>query len=113
MSTKSDKKRDLKGVKAPKPLRSSIYGINLVTIPLADYAALLDAKKRLNELDSSKPRRFPASPIERNPEVRDFILERFGKLKHADTIAECKAKFGWAPSKSALDRFFQRCKRGD
>lgn len=113
MSTKARKKDALKGIEPPKSLRSSFHGVKVVTIPLADYVALLDAKKRLEELDAAAPHRYPASPIDRNPEVRDFIIERFGKLKHAETIAECKAKFGWAPSKSAIDRFFHRCKRGD
>lgn len=98
-------------LKAEQPDREAVGGVQVVTIPLADYAELLAAKERLERLKLPKLTRLPASPIERRPEVRDFILERFGKMKDVEIIAKCKETFGWAPSTSAIDRFFHRsCK---
>ncbi len=110
MTRATDKKGDLKGVKAPPLGRASFRGVKVVTIPLADYAALLDAKKRMDARDA-RAQMFPRSPIEQHPEVRDFILAKFGKMKHPELIAACKSTFGWAPSRSAVSRFFQRSRR--
>jgi hypothetical protein len=111
LSAKTDKKRPLKDVQSPPLGRASFRGVKVVTITLADYAALIEAKKRLDGLDAKKPGLFPLSPIEQHLEVRDFILARFGKMTHAEIITECKSTFGWAPSQSAVSRFFIRSRR--
>ncbi|PWB83106.1 MAG: hypothetical protein C3F11_08410 [Methylocystaceae bacterium] len=92
----------------------------MVTIPLAEYADLLSARRRLAELEprgrSAKRRLLarPASPIDADPEISAFLAARRGKMTQKDILAACVAEFGFrAPSKSALCRFYQRHWRVD
>lgn len=51
------------------------------------------------------------SPIDRDPELADFIRSLMGREKLTQIAALCVARFGpdRAPSKSAIHRFWQRC----
>jgi hypothetical protein len=100
---------------------ATVEGVEVVTIPLTEYAYLLAARRRLAELDLAgrpasrrRPRRPrlpapPKSPIDADPEICAFLAARLGKMTQKDIFAACVAEFGpRAPSKSAINRFFQR-----
>ena len=93
------------------PLVATIAGIEVVTIPLHDYADLIRGRNRLMllEKDSGFRRRMGRSPIDKDAKIKAFIIERLGKLRLVDIAAACKEAFGQrAPSKSAIHRFQHR-----
>lgn len=101
------------------PIVATIAGVEVVTIPLADYAALVECRRRLEAIDATTAaavRRFavpPRSPVEADREVADFLMERFG-LTPMDAIrAECLERFGRdrTPSRTAAYEFWQRLRR--
>lgn len=52
------------------------------------------------------------SRIDLDPEVRDFVVDRLGRITILGLVAQCRERFGnRAPSKSGLDRFWQRWRR--
>jgi hypothetical protein len=95
---------------------AKVQGVEVVTIPLSEYADLLAAHRRLAEVEpSGRPvkRRLlakPASPIDADPEISAFVAARLGKMTQKAILAACVAEFGprRAPSKSAIGRFYQR-----
>lgn len=100
-----------------EPQPATISGIEVVTIPLADYAALLACKARLAELDAnllqlSAPRK---GIIDRNPEVAVFLATRFGTLPVSVVLKQCRRTFGAArtPSRSAAYRYWQRIRNAN
>lgn len=97
-------KRDLKGaVAAPEG--------DVVTIPTTRFLELLAAEARL----ASRPKRahYPRSAIDLNVEMVAFIVERLGRMRLAQVLAEVRQVFGQkAPSKSAFDRFMRRYEAG-
>lgn len=95
--------------------RSVVSGVEVVTIPLRDYADLLDSKRQLAERVIShdqviSPRR---TKIERNPEVAVFLVEKFGLMPVKDALRLCRRKFGKAatPSLSAAYRYWDRVRK--
>lgn len=94
------------------PAARTISGVEVVTIPLAEYADLLDCRRRLAELTVARAafERPPASPIERDPELATFLAERLGRATGEAILVECRSRFGPArtPSRSALDRYWRR-----
>ncbi|MCI4680419.1 hypothetical protein K9U39_06125 [Rhodoblastus acidophilus] len=91
----------------------NIRGVEVVTIPLAEYVALLGAQKRQLADDTNLVSGFPRSPIERDPRLAAFIRERRGKMELSQIAAECRRIFGpGAPSRSSICRYFQRLRRG-
>lgn len=82
-----------------------------VTIPASQYRELLSRAEPQPPF-LGKPSR---SPIARDREVSDFILEcaKPGTMIMRDIEAACLARFGRArtPSKSALHRFIQSAAR--
>jgi hypothetical protein len=91
------------------------YVPTVVTIPAADYAELLDCRRRLAEVEARQRtfERPSRSPISRDPEVAAFLAERFGRLLIRDILAACAANFGKArtPSRSAAHRYWSRLRR--
>ena len=90
----------------------TVAGIEVVTIPLAHYAELLDCQRRL-ALGEVTPLRFVAdlrSRIDRDPEVANFLTECFGRMLLKDAAAGCRERFGAtrAPGKSTIQRFWAR-----
>lgn len=96
------------------PVHATIAGVAVVTIPLADYADLLDRKERLAKLGKGEHYSLPPrSPIEADADVKAFFMERLGKANVYDLLRDCRARFGTArtPSKSATYRFWQRLRQ--
>ena len=98
------------------PLMATIEGVEVVTIPLADYKALLSARRiasehALDKMQLSVPRR---GVIERNPEVAVFLAQRFGLKPVKVILRECKRRFGSArtPSKSVAYRYWLSLRKG-
>lgn len=91
-----------------KPTKRTVAGVELVTIPLADYAELLDCQRRLAELRAvqSGLKRSSRSPIEHDPEVATFIANRLGLMTFSEIQQACVAEFGpeRAPSRAAIHR---------
>lgn len=96
----------------PKPLRRTIAGVDLVTIPIADYAALLSCKQQLKETQLSVDQFVNGrrSTVDRNPEVAIFLSENFGIMPMKELLQKCKRKFGKerTPSLAAAYRYWQR-----
>jgi len=96
------------------PLHATISGVAVVTIPLTDYADLLEKRARLVKL--GKADRYPVpprSPIEVDTQVKAFFLEHLGKKRMPDLLQECRRNFGASrtPSKTAAYRFWQRLRQ--
>lgn len=85
--------------------RSKVGDLQVITIPLTDYASLLDAQKRLLALTV---RKFPRSPIDRDPILASFIRDRIGRMELTQIISDCVSEFGKSPSRSAISRFSMR-----
>ena len=92
--------------------RITVSGVDLVMIPAAEYAALLEAKARLSEISFnhqqlSTPRK---GVIDRNPEVAVFLAQRFGLRPMGALLRECKRTYGAkrTPSRSAAYRYWER-----
>ena len=88
-----------------------------VTIPKAEYDALLADRNRLHEVpaDPSVPPNpghgGRPSPIDLDQEVAAFIRAHLGKEKLARIVELCREQFGTkrAPSMSAVHRYWVRC----
>ncbi len=102
---------------ASKPVKRGLKGVSaapqgdLVTIPTARFLELLAAEAKL----ASRPKRahYPRSAIDLNPEMVAFIVDRLGRMRLAQILAEVRQVFGSkAPSKSAFDRFMRRYEAG-
>lgn len=107
-ATAADRERD------PEPQRTTIAGIDLVTIPLAHYAELLEARRLVAENDFR--RRAPlagSGRIERDPEVATFLIENFPGRSLKEVCALTLARFGpyRAPPRSTIQRFRARLRR--
>lgn len=90
--------------------------IPVVTIPLAEYSALLEAKKRIDVIDT-RERRYPVpprSPIQVDAEVATFFRERFGKERMEAIITDCASRFGKrrTPSRTAAYAYWKRLREG-
>lgn len=93
----------MKKAKAKQALR-------LVTIPKDEYLRLLAASRRLEEIEA-KTRRLllPRSPIQRNPALRQFVLDRAGTMTIEDIARACAVEFGpGTTSHSSIHRFLQK-----
>jgi len=89
-----------------------------VRISRVEYEALLADRERLRALAPGlsvpvNPGFGGVSPIDRDPELADFIRERLGRMELARIAAVCALRFGpdRAPSKSAVHRFWKRWNR--
>lgn len=109
-SFKGDLTDAAKALLKPIPLgRASLRGVDIVTIPLAEYSALLADHEELARIVAKRPKGLPRSPIARNPDLRAFVEERFGKMELSEIAVACAEQFSKkAPSKSAIHRFLHR-----
>jgi hypothetical protein len=84
--------------------------LRIVTIPKNEYLRLLAANRRLEEIEGQKRMlSVPRSPIDRNLALRQFILDRAGKMYIEDLARACVAEFGpGATSRSSIHRFLRR-----
>ncbi|MEH3120224.1 MAG: hypothetical protein PGN25_22250 [Methylorubrum populi] len=92
-----------------------ISGVEVVTIPLAHYAELLDCRRKLAVADVS-PARLLANPrcrIDHDPAVAAFLAECLGRQLLKDTYTLCLERFGAArtPGKSTIQRYWARLGR--
>ena len=99
-----------------RPPVATIAGVEVVTIPLADYAALLDCRRQLAALHATRERSTasPRSRIGRDPELATFLAECFGRMLLYEAHAAARERFGAkrAPSRSAIDRYWRRLRAG-
>lgn len=86
-----------------------------VQISCAEYKTLLEAQRKLVAISQivglpANPGSGQVSPINRDPEVLDFIRSGLGKSNLTDLVRQCRERFGEerTPSKSAVHRFWQR-----
>lgn len=96
-------------------IKSIVAGVSLVTIPLSDYADLLDCKRQLAERAISHDQVMsPArSRIERNPEVAVFLAQNFGLAPMKEILRRCRREFGRSstPSQSAAYRYWAKLRK--
>lgn len=98
-----------------EPIFRTIEGVELVTIPVSDYAALLKdsrvlAEKQIDRKQFEKPDR---SIIARNPQVAVFIAEHVGKITVNEVVELCREKFGehLTPSAKMVYRYWWKLRR--
>lgn len=100
------------GVKNAFPISAVIHGVEVVTIPLSDYATLLDYQRRFAErsISHNQFEQPSLSHIERNPEVALFLIHRLGLEPVKNIMRKCRRKFGAArtPSRSAVYRYREK-----
>ncbi|MCL8381766.1 hypothetical protein [Xanthobacter aminoxidans] len=96
----------------PFPLYATIAGVAVVTIPITDYAALLECQRR--EAHDSPAPAVPAvpsrSPVERDMEVTTFLAESFGRGRLVEALEACRIQFGSnrTPSRTAAYAYWKR-----
>lgn len=95
-----------------RPAVVTISGVEVVTIPLAHYAELLDCQRRLAAARIT-PERFRAdarSRIDRDPEVATFLAECLGRVLLKDAYASCVERFGGdrSPSRATIARYWDK-----
>lgn len=99
------------------PLTAKISGVEVVTIPLSDYADLLACKRDLaiRIINHANFHKSPRSMIERNPEVAVFIAQRLGIDPVSEIVKACRRKFGKAhtPSPQSVYRYWMKIRRDD
>ena len=94
------------------PVHNTILGVPVVTIPLADYADLLDYKRQVSSafwkgmLDETGQ----AGLFTRDPEVAVFAATRFGILTAGEIVDEIGRIFGEErrPLVLTIHRFWMR-----
>lgn len=96
----------------PLPLVATISGVPVVTIPLDDYRALLMCHDRLAAVRRQAVP-FAASsrsPIETDPVISTFFIERFGTMRMEKIVDECRRSFGKkrTPSRTAAYAYWKR-----
>lgn len=99
---------------AAKPAVVTISGVEVVTIPLAHYAELLNCQRQLAAPDRPSIQ-LPAdsrSRIERDPEVATFLMQHLGRMRQSEIITACRERFGTdrTPSQASMSRFWHRRK---
>jgi len=106
---------DPKKAEVQFPLTATIAGIAVVTIPLAEYAALLECRQRVGARNEAAKRYAvpPRAPIEKDAEVRAFFEKRLGKMDMLAILADCRQQFGpkRTPSRTAAYDFWGRLRR--
>lgn len=95
----------------------TVAGVQMITIPVTEYADLLECRRRLAEMGVRKTRFVKASksPIERDPELATFIAERLGRMVVKDVQSACEDRFGptRTPSRSAIHRYWERLREAE
>lgn len=57
-----------------------------------------------------RPQFGPVSKVDRDPEVRDFLADRLGRLTLDQVLGECRQAFGTerTPSRSSIHKFWSQ-----
>lgn len=101
--------------RSERPLVATISGVEVVTIPLKDYARLLDCERRLTEARVSRTAHLANARcrIDRDPEVATFLAENLGRMLVKDSYSACVERFGAerAPSRATIARYWDRLGR--
>lgn len=100
---------------ADKPAVATISGVEVVTIPLTNYAELLDCQRRLAAVEVT-PERFAAdltSRVDRDPEVAAFLIDCFGRMILKEAYTACLDRFGpeRTPGRSTIYRYWHKIPR--
>ena len=95
-----------------RPEVVTISGVEVVTIPLAHYAALLDCQRRMLT-GAITPQRLNADlrcRIDRDPEVASFLADCLGRMLLKEAVAACRDRFGpeRSPPQSTIQRYWAR-----
>lgn len=97
------------------PEHRKVADIEVVTIPLSEYADLLRCRVELAKQNVHLQRleRPGRSPIEQDPEVAVFIAERLGQITIKQIRSACERTFGIArtPARSSVHRYWQRLRK--
>jgi hypothetical protein len=92
-----------------------ISGVEVVTIPVADYADLPDCQRQLAELKAARQafEMRSAGRIARDPEVTVFIAKRRGRVTGPAIRAECRSRFGAkrTPGLQTIYNYWARLRR--
>lgn len=93
-------------LRATFPLRATVFGVEVVVIPAAEYEARLEAAA------SYRPK--ARSRIANDPEVAEFLADRLPHLGLDQAVDECRRRFGAArtPSRTAMSRYKNRLAAG-
>jgi hypothetical protein len=95
-----------------EPVRRTVSGVELVTIPVSHYAELLECQRKLAEAGIQRWHLVadPRSRIERDPEVATFLAECLGTRMLKDAYTLCRERFGPArtPGRSTIQRYWAR-----
>lgn len=98
------------------PLAATIAGVEVVTIPLRDYAALLGKERRLDGLRLTREQLHgnPRQRIHRDPEVAAFLRECLGSMLLKDAHTACRVRFGAerTPGRSTIQRYWDMLRGG-
>lgn len=98
-----------------EPEHATIMGVPVVTIPLADYAELLDYRRQfeLALTNGLLDDEGYATLFARDPEVAVFVATRFGLLTMREMIAEVYLVFGEdrTPLQTSIVRFWTRMRQ--
>lgn len=111
MTGQSEPPRAASGTCDPVPLRATIAGVDVVTIPLDHYAELLVCRRLVAENDlRSRPAWGAAGRIDRDPELATFLIENLPgrSLKAVYSLTVERFGAGRAPSRSSIQRFRER-----
>lgn len=94
-----------------KPAKRKVAGVEVVTIPAAEYAELLNCQRQLAALKRAK-QGFKGwlSSVEKDAQVEAFIARRLARKTVPVIMAECRERFGAdrTPSRSAIYRYRAR-----
>lgn len=98
-----------------EPKHAHILGVPVVTIPLADYAELLDYRRQfeLAVKNGLLDDEGYATLFARDPEVAVFVATRFGLLTAREMIADIYEVFGEdrTPLQISIVRFWTRMRQ--
>lgn len=94
------------------PLINNVSGIPVVTVPLSDYAQLLDCKRQIESAfwKGMLDEKGQAGLFTRDPEVAVFVATRFGLMTAREISSEVARIFGEerAPLVETIKRFWMR-----
>lgn len=94
------------------PVFSTIGDVQVATIPMIEYADLLNCRKQVDEI-RERARRYAVpsrSPIETDEEVAAFFMERFGRVPMDTILRDAQKRFGIGrtPSRTSAYAYWQR-----
>ena len=95
-----------------QPEIKTIMGVPVVTIPLSDYAELLDCKRQIahSYANGSLQGDGQLNLFLRDPEVAVFVVARFGIMTAREILSEVQRNYGEdrTPLQTTVNRFWMR-----